>query len=765
MDRYYTDRKTTADNSNGGNVISNSAENLSVQNYHNGVSEVFSSGRIKDAVSYLGKDGIFKEKIPDFKVRDGQLGMAQAWQKCVNDENDRVLVCEAGTGTGKTFAYLIPAILSGKTVVISTASKALQDQLVKKDLPRLFDLLQLPPDFMSLKGFNNYLCKRKYYEISEKFVNSHVLKFDETADEQLSDEELLDVNEKSSLIKKEDLAKLELLIQRTERQLELNTPQCEFAEVNSIFSKGVVSKVTCAGENCYKKKCPYYDECYPFMARQKAVRTKVVVINHSLFFADMQIEDPFDMTKPSILLPKYRCIIFDEAHELPSIGREHLSESVGSSDLKKFEEDLKYMKKQLKCPLGIFERSYRKLYKAYKDFGAYLKETEGGGENCRNLLYYKYNDYDENITDPFYNYLKRNEKFRELAGSVYRSLTDHLKVYKENKDLDEDFFSRGCLYIDCKIQNLVSLMNIDCSDSLNPNFGRYVGTVTVGKKSYALSLTPLEIDEFFGPYLSKCEDNGISVLMTSATISVAGNFNKFLRDVGARKETNCLTVKSSFDYQNQSLLYTSADFPAINDNSRILKIVNMLDPLIDSVNGGIFFLTTSHQALKSAYELLLSKYKGKRKILCQNGMLSNSQMLSKFKQDGRAILVGTSSFWAGVDVPGKALSMVVIDKLPFDSPSDPIFKARCNLFDNKNKGKSNHFIGICIPEAVIELRQGVGRLIRHEADRGGLVICDPRLENKPFGKIFKKSLPQMRSYTLLEDFTDAVRKLTGTDIK
>lgn len=247
--------------------------------------------------------------------------------------------------------------------------------------------------------------------------------------------------------------------------------------------------------------------------------------------------------------------------------------------------------------------------------------------------------------------------------------------------------------------------------------------------------------------------------MTSATISVAGNFNKFLRDIGARKDTNCLTVKSSFDYQKQSLLYTSADFPTISDNSRILKIITMLSPLIESVDGGVFFLTTSHQALKSAYELLLAKFKGKRKILCQNGMLSNSQMLTKFKEDGRSILVGTSSFWAGVDVPGKALSLVIIDKLPFDSPSEPIFKARCDLFDAKNKGKSNHFISICIPEAVIELRQGVGRLIRHEDDKGGLVICDPRLENKSFGKIFKKSLPDMRSYTLLGDFTDAVKKL------
>lgn len=735
--------------------------NISQQNYKDKVNLFLSSGRIKDVLSYLGKDGVFSKKISGFKVREGQLLMADAWQKCVNDENDRTLVCEAGTGTGKTYAYLIPAILSGKNVVISTASKALQDQLVRKDLPRLFELLQLPPNFMALKGFNNYLCKRKYYEISEKFVNTHALEFEDTEDSSASDDELLDVNDKACLIKKEDLAKLELLIQRTEHQLELNTPQCEFAEVNSLFSKGVAAKVTCAGENCYKKKCPYCDECYPFMARQKAIRTKVVVINHSLFFADMQIEDPFDVMEPCILLPKYRCIIFDEAHELPAIGREHLSESVGSSDLKKFEEDLKYIKNQLKCPVRIFETSYRKLHKAYKDLGAYLKKAEGDGENCRNILYYKYNDYDPGQTDPFYCYQYRNENFRELAGNLYRALSDHLKIYKENKDLDEDFFVRNADYLSCKIQALVALMNIDCSDSTNPNYGKYVGTVTVRKKSYALSLTPLEIAEFFGPYLSKCEDSGISVMMTSATLSVAGNFHKLLRDLGARNDVRCLTVNSSFDYQKQSLLYTSADFPAISDNSRILKIIDMLAPLIESVDGGIFFLTTSHQALKTAYELLLSRYKGKRKILCQNGLLSNSQMLSKFREDGRSILVGTSSFWAGVDVPGKALSLVIIDKLPFDSPSDPIFKARCDLFDSKNKGKSNHFISICIPEAVIELRQGVGRLIRHEDDKGGLVICDPRLENKSFGKIFKKSLPKMRTYSLLDEFTDAVRKLTN----
>lgn len=758
MDKYVNykdDGGNTATSSNVAVVDDLYSQDDDIQSFVD-----YASIRHVDALSYLGKDGIFQKKISGFKVRDGQLTMTDAWQKCVNNQDDStILVCEAGTGTGKTFAYLIPAILSGKSVVISTASKALQDQLVKKDLPRLFDLLQLPPNFMSLKGFNNYLCKRKYYEVSQKYVNSHALKFEEVENENVSDEELLDVNDKADLIKKEDLAKLELLIQRTEHQLELNTPDCEFAEVNSLFSNGVVSKVTCAGENCYKKKCPYYSECYPFMARQKAVRSKVVVINHSLFFADMQIEDPFDVMEPSILLPKYRCIIFDEAHELPSVGREHLSESVGTGDLRKFEEDIKYMQKQLKCPVRIFENSYKKLHKAYKDLGAYLKTAEGGGENCRNLLYYKYNDYDENNTDPYYSYQQRNEKFRDLVGNVYRSLTEHCKIYKENKELDEDFFSRSIVYMTCKIHTIVNLMNVDCSDGSNPNYGKYVGTITVNRKSYAMSLTPLEIDDVFGPYLAKCDEHRISVLMTSATISVAGKFNKFLRDIGARQDTKCLTVKSSFDYQKQSLLYTSADFPSIADNSRILKIVEMLTPLIDSVDGGIFFLTTSHQALKAAYEILLAKFKGKRKILCQNGMLSNSQMLSKFKDDGMSILVGTSSFWAGVDVPGKALSLVIIDKLPFDSPSEPIFKARCDLFDAKNKGNGNHFISICIPEAVIELRQGVGRLIRHEDDKGGLVICDPRLENKSFGKIFKKSLPDMHSYSHLDDFTVAVKQL------
>ena len=194
MDWYVTYSEDIGNKPKSSNYYKETADNFTNVNYDDTDSDDFSFQRRKDAISYLGKDGIFSEKIPDFKVREGQLTMADAWQKCVNNESESVLVCEAGTGTGKTFAYLIPAILSGKTVVISTASKALQDQLVKKDLPRLFDLLQLPPDFMSLKGFNNYLCKRKYYEISEKFVNSHALKFEEVENENTSDEELLYLN-------------------------------------------------------------------------------------------------------------------------------------------------------------------------------------------------------------------------------------------------------------------------------------------------------------------------------------------------------------------------------------------------------------------------------------------------------------------------------------------------------------------------------------------------------------------------------------------
>lgn len=725
--------------------------------------------RNTNVIDVLGTNGSFSEKIPNFIVRNGQLEMSKNWQDSIWDKS--LLVCEAGTGTGKTFAYLVPALLSGRTVVISTASKALQDQLIKKDIPAVFDLLDIPPDYMALKGFNNYLCLKNYHEVSTKYISSHSLEFDEVENKQdnadaarpVDDESLLDEAPVTEVITKEVLAKVEALIAQTNRAIELDLPNIDFAEVNSKFSPDVSKQITCSTEWCNKKKCPYRDECYPYLARDKAVKTKVVVVNHSLFFADMKIDDVFDPLSPPILFPKYKVVIFDEAHELPAIGRDHLSSNIGTADVRKFKKDLEYIRKSKEIPFSVFEDQYKILIRTYGELFDYLKTAEGGGENKRNINFYKYHDYDETNRDPFYLYSHKNDDFIGLMRNLFLELRKFKKFILEYVDLDESFFNKLKSYISFKLETIVDLMKLDDKDDpRNICYGKYVGTVEVGRKAFKLSLTPLEISDIFGAYLSKCDVSEISVLMTSATLAVNHKFYKFLRDIGAPENTKAIEVESSFNYARQSAIYTTASFPRLEDSDRIDKIIDMLLDTIEHTPGGIFFLTTSYNALKKANHLLYKAFNGKRKIYCQNGIYSNSEMLKKFKEDGNAILIGTSSFWAGVDVPGSALSLVIIDKIPFESPSDPIFKARCDYFDAKNEKKMGSFFAISIPEAVIELRQGVGRLIRHEDDLGGLIICDPRLKAMGYGSIFLKSLPNMTQCESLDEIPDFLQRKVQT---
>jgi len=718
---------------------------------------VLISGTIKQ---YLGVNGFFSKKVKGFTYREGQVQMASLWESAQKEGES--LVCEAGTGTGKTFAYLIPSILSGKTLVISTASKALQDQLVNKDLPAICELLNVQKNYMALKGFSNYLCLKKYNEICDLYVSKHGLNFNDSEisakkaindDPNFSDNDKLDAGSKQlhalDVIVEKDLAKIQLLIEQTENDIASAAPNVDFVEINSKFPQKIANFLTCSSEHCLKKKCKYYPECYPYRARDAAIHSKIVVINHALYFSTLQFENIFNPMAPCFMLPKYRSIIFDEAHELPSVGREHFSRTVGSIDLKKFQLDIEFIKKNMPTiPIGPFEDEFKLLKKAYLSVMHYLKKAEGNGENKRNFLFYKYEDYQDDIDDPYFEFKKVNAEFRNVVGELYRALKRTAKFFNDMSSFDEDFFSSRVDYYKDKFMNVVDLMNLD-KKAGNPLYGKYVGIVTLTKKHFLFSLTPLEISEYFGNYLNNCFSNRLSVLLTSATLSVDHKFTKYLIDIGASNDTQCMEVPSSFDYRKQSCIYYSENFPSFNDETRIHKIVETLKPVIEKVNGGVFFLTTSYTALNQATVSLSKYFHGKRKVYSQSGNMSNMEMLMRFKKDGNAILIGTSSFWAGVDVQGKALSMVIIDKLPFESPSDPIFKERCRYYDAKNNKRS--FVGISIPEAVIELRQGAGRLIRHEDDRGALIICDPRIKKMNYGSIFRRSLPDMHECNSLDE--------------
>lgn len=688
--------------------------------------------------SFIGPHGSFLKQIKEFVPREGQLKLSQH----VKASFDRggTLIAEAGTGTGKTYAYLLPILLSGKTAVISTGSKALQDQLVKKDLPRICDLLHVEHCFFALKGLSNYLCKKRFADYQARFQNSNGLG--------IEDPEGNDgLRSRADFIKK-----VQILAIKQQRLAEEDSPECTFAEINSEFPKDFVQQICCDKHTCRGKSCRFRNSCFAILARQKAVSSKIVVINHALFFADFKVDDVFDEERPCILLPKYKLLVFDEAHMLPDEGRNHLGSELSFTELKKIGDSIKQLIDQDKLEIkDEFLKGYEKLSKASSALFDYLSER--GCPAHRNFLCYRYQDYEENRNAGKEQIL--NLKFRDLMAALWSGIVAMCRFLDDCKEYDEEAFSSMLASLHKMKDTLESLMELKAENKgLQKNAN--VGSVEVSKRGYSLKITPLEISSLFGNFLNKCEEHRLGVLATSATLSVAGRFDKFRRDIGASsKNLEELAIPSAFDYRNHAGLWISEEFPEPNTAGREGKLVKLLAPLLEENQGGIFFLTTSNNALMAVAAGLRSQFGKKRTVLVQNEGLSNTKLLSKFRKVGNAILVGTTSFWAGVDVQGQALSLVVIDKLPFKSPSDPVYAARCEYYDSKCQGQGRSFIDISVPEAVIELRQGTGRLIRHEDDTGGLVICDPRLLKKRYGSLFLKSLPPVtmcNSLNMLQDF-------------
>ncbi len=692
--------------------------------------------------SFIGPQGRFLKQIKDFVPRAGQLKLSQHVKAAF--DRGGTLIAEAGTGTGKTYAYLLPMLLSGKTAVISTGSKALQDQLVKKDLPRICDLLHVEPCFFALKGLSNYLCKKRFADYQARFQNANGLG--------IEDPEGNDgIRSRANFIKK-----VQLLAIKQQKLAEADSPECTFAEINSEFPKDFVQQICCDKHTCRGKACRFRNSCFAILARQKAVSSKIVVINHALFFADLKVDDVFDEERPCILLPKYKLLVFDEAHMLPDEGRNHLGAEISLLELKKIGDSIQQLIDQDRLEIkGEFLKGYEKLSKASAALFDYLSDQ--GCPAHRNFLCYRYQNYEENRNSGKEQIL--NLKFRDLMAGLWSGMVAMIRFLDDCKDFDEEAFSSMLASLNEMKDTLESLMEIKAENKgLQKNAN--VGSVEVSKRGFCFRITPLEISSLFGNFLNKCEEHRLGVLAASATLSVAGRFDKFRRDIGASsKSIEELAIPSSFDYRNHAALLISDSFPEPNTAGREGKLVELLAPLFEENQGGIFFLTTSNNALNAVAASLRMHFDKKRTILVQNEGLSNTKLLNKFRQLGNAILVGTTSFWAGVDVQGQALSLVVIDKLPFKSPSDPVYAARCEYYDSKSQGQARSFIDISVPEAVIELRQGTGRLIRHEDDTGGLVICDPRLLKKRYGSLFLKSLPPVTMCSSLTSLRNFLRSL------
>ncbi|EPY2897320.1 ATP-dependent DNA helicase [Cronobacter sakazakii] len=624
-------------------------------------------------------DGQLANAIPGFKPREPQRQMAQAVSAAI--EAATPLVVEAGTGTGKTYAYLAPALRAGKKVIISTGSKALQDQLYSRDLPTVAKALEFKGRLALLKGRSNYLCLER--------------------------------------LEQQALAGGDLPVQILSDVIQLRGWANETVD-GDISTCGRVAEdapvwplVTSTNDNCLGTDCPLYKDCFVVKARKKAMEADVVVVNHHLFLADMVVKE----SGFAELIPEAEVIIFDEAHQLPDIASQYFGQSLSSRQLLDLARDIIIAYRTEVKDTQQLQKCADRLAQSTQDFRLQLGDPGFRG-NLRELL------ADASISRTLL-----------LLDDALELCYDVAKLSLGRSALLDAAFERATLYR-ARLKRLKEI-----------NQPGYSYWYECNSRHFTLALTPLTVADKFQDVIA---EKGGSWIFTSATLSVNDDLHHFTERLGIH-EAKTLLLPSPFDYARQALLCVPRGLPQTNQPQAGKALARMLQPLIEANQGRCFMLCTSHAMMRELAEQFRATMT--LPVLLQ-GETSKSQLLEQFISAGNALLVATSSFWEGVDVRGDALSLVIIDKLPFTSPDDPLLKAR--MEDCRLRG-GDPFDEVQLPEAVITLKQGVGRLIRDVDDRGVLVICDNRLVMRPYGAVFLKSLPPTPR---TRDIGEAARFLT-----
>ncbi|MBX3651410.1 MAG: ATP-dependent DNA helicase [Burkholderiales bacterium] len=596
--------------------------------------------------------------------------MAEAIKKVIN--NQEVIVAEAGTGTGKTFAYLVPALLSGGKVIISTGTKTLQDQLFGRDIPVVRDALRVPVTVALLKGRANYVCHHHL----ERAKNDGRLP---TRDDVMH------------------LARIESFA-----RISNTGDRADCAEVPE--NAGVWPLVTSTRDNCLGSQCEHYDKCFVMKARKLALESDVVVVNHHLFFADVMLREE----SVAELLPACNTVIFDEAHQLPETASLFFGQSVSTTQLLDLARDARIegatVAKDfaaLPAAANVMEKAARDLRLAFEDSGARMPAA----------LLRKRKDVTEALATA-------TERLTELAETLHSQAARSEGLQKCFERADE-------------LRAQLAGWREDKDASL-------VRWVEVFHQSVQFNATPLSIAEIFR---KQVEAQAKAWVFTSATLSVNGDFSHYVKELGI-EAAQTASWASPFDFEKQGLLYVPQGLPEPNTPDYTAAVVDAVLPAVGASRGRAFLLFTSLRAMREAQALLAEAFssRGWDYPLLVQGEGSRSELLQRFRDLGNAVLIGSQSFWEGVDVRGEALSLVMIDKLPFAPPDDPVLAARIEKINAEGR---NAFMEHQLPRAVISLKQGAGRLIRDETDRGVLMICDPRLISKSYGKRIWRSLPPM----------------------
>lgn len=614
----------------------------------------------------FSETGLLSDVVPGFSPRALQQTMAEAVEATLAERS--TLIVEAGTGTGKTYAYLIPALLSGLKTLISTATKNLQDQLFQRDLPVLVKALGRPIKTVLLKGRANYLCRYRlelYYQ-DGRFTQGQLIS------------ELLAVREWAQHTRHGDLAEIS----------ELPDDALVFPYVTSTI------------DNCLNQECPFFSDCFLMKARRAAQEADVLVVNHHLFFADFVLRD----AGHAELLPEMDAIVFDEAHALPEIASQFLGTSLSSRQLQDLLKDI--------------EREYHALTQDTPQLPIVIERLKLALQRMRQAF------GSENQRASWSSVSKRTELQSVLSSikTEFSFLNELLSALSERSQGLENCFERAVMLL----EKFNALMHATPEGQIH-----WFETYT---QSFTVTLTPMVIAPQFRAYR---ETSKAAFILTSATLSVDQKMTHFSEILGLENAT-LLQLDSPFQYEKQALFYVPRGIHDPQTSLYTESVIQSALPVIEACGGRTFLLFTSHRALKRAAELLQPQLS--YPLLIQ-GCMSNAQLLEKYRELGNAVLLGTYSFWEGVDIRGEALSCVIIDKLPFTNISDPILNARVQAL--KKQGRDPFHV-YQLPQAVIALKQGVGRLIRDEQDRGVLMLCDPRLIARPYGETFLKSLPNMR---------------------
>ena len=665
------------------------------------------SALARDTRAALSAEGPLARVLPGFRPRQAQHDFAAA----VADAFDArgVLLAEAGTGTGKTFAYLVPALLSGRKTIVSTGTRALQDQLYHRDLPRVRDALGTGLRTSLLKGRGNYLCRHRL-------------------------ERARGENRFQSLAQADHFQRIVAWSGRTRMG--------DLAELESLPEDSpLLPQVTSTADNCLGSECPFWGECFVVQARQRAQEADVVVVNHHLLLADLALkQEGFGE-----ILPGAEAFVVDEAHQLPELAAQFFGEGLSARPLVELARDAIAECRGVDGALATLQEPARALEQATRLLRAAMEVLPARGTRPQLLAV---PEVAEALASLDAALLLLAQALAPLAAAapgleacLLRARDHHGRLLRW-RDLDVDADGRGD-------PGTAAAQDDDGAPGgpAPPASDDDVRWFELSPRGFRLQRTPLDVS---GPLREHREKSRAAWVFTSATLAVEGRFDHLATRLGL-DDPRTLIGPSPFDWASQALAYLPPDLPEPSSRDYTAAITAAVRPVLEASGGRAFLLFASHRALREAAEAL----RGCPWPLFVQGEAPRHVLLQRFRESGNGVLLGAASFREGVDVAGGALSVVVIDKLPFASPGDPVFEAR---LDAIRRAGGNPFRDEQVPQAVIALKQGVGRLIRTETDRGVLVLCDPRLLGKGYGRRFLDSLPP---FPRTRDVADAVAFFDG----